>query len=112
MERTLREKTRTFLATLLLTAASLPLSSRASDPPLIIAHRAGTADYPENTLLAIRHAIDNRADGIWLTVQLSADGVPVLYRPLDLSASDPGAWRRIRLHRRPTGQAQRGMELS
>lgn len=86
----MRETTRTILATLLLTAASLPLSTHASEPPLIIAHRAGTADYPENTLLAIRHAIDNRVDGLWLTVQLSADGVPVLYRPLDLSALTQG----------------------
>ncbi|MBF3245043.1 glycerophosphodiester phosphodiesterase, partial [Pseudomonas aeruginosa] len=26
--------------------------------PLLVAHRAGTADYPENTLLAIRKALD------------------------------------------------------
>ncbi|MDU1795345.1 MAG: hypothetical protein E6801_01825, partial [Pseudomonas aeruginosa] len=33
---------------------------------------AGTADYPENTLLAIRKALDNGADALWLSVQLSA----------------------------------------
>ncbi len=54
--------------------------------PLIIAHRAGTEDYPENTLLAIHEALKNGADLIWLTVQLSKDHVPVLYRPADLSA--------------------------
>ncbi|MFC0402263.1 glycerophosphodiester phosphodiesterase family protein [Paraburkholderia rhizosphaerae] len=58
----------------------------ASTLPRIVAHRAGTADAPENTLEAIHAAIANRADAIWLTVQLSADGVPVLYRPADLSA--------------------------
>ncbi|KVE43265.1 glycerophosphodiester phosphodiesterase family protein [Burkholderia sp. BDU5] len=54
--------------------------------PLVVAHRGGTGDAPENTLEAIREAVANRADAIWLTVQLSRDGVPVLYRPADLSA--------------------------
>ncbi|KWB65942.1 glycerophosphodiester phosphodiesterase [Burkholderia ubonensis] len=53
--------------------------------PLIIAHRGGTGDAPENTLVAIHAALANHADAIWLTVQLSRDGVPVLYRPADLS---------------------------
>lgn len=48
--------------------------------PLIAAHRAGAADAPENTLEAIRLAVANHADIMWLTVQLSQDGVPVLFR--------------------------------
>lgn len=54
--------------------------------PLIIAHRGGTGDAPENTLEAIRLSVEHRADVMWLSVQLSKDGVPVLYRPADLSA--------------------------
>lgn len=54
--------------------------------PQLIAHRGGTGDAPENTLVAIRGALANRADVIWLTVQLSSDAVPVLYRPADLSS--------------------------
>jgi glycerophosphoryl diester phosphodiesterase len=54
--------------------------------PKLIAHRGGTADYPENTLLAIEQSLRNGADAIWLTVQLSQDGIPMLYRPADLSA--------------------------
>jgi glycerophosphoryl diester phosphodiesterase len=54
--------------------------------PRIIAHRGGTGDAPENTLEAIRLSIGHHADAMWLTVQLSKDGVPVLYRPADLSA--------------------------
>ena len=54
--------------------------------PQVIAHRGGTGDAPENTLVAIRAALANRADAIWLTVQLSSDAVPVLYRPADLSS--------------------------
>ncbi len=57
----------------------------AQTVPLVIAHRGGTGDAPENTLVAIRAALANHADAIWLTVQLSRDGVPVLYRPADLS---------------------------
>lgn len=68
--------------------ACAPLSSlpATGSPSLVIAHRGGAADAPENTLEAIRQSIDHGADGIWLTVQLSKDGVPVLYRPADLSA--------------------------
>jgi len=61
-------------------AASLPLS------PQIIAHRGGTADAPENTVPAIKLALENKADAVWITVQLSRDGIPVLYRPSDLSS--------------------------
>ncbi|WP_248322694.1 glycerophosphodiester phosphodiesterase family protein [Caballeronia sp. Sq4a] len=58
--------------------------------PIIVAHRAGTADFPENTLLAIAGALTHRADAIWLSVQITRDGVPVLYRPADLSANTDG----------------------
>lgn len=63
-----------------------------TDPifPQLIAHRGGTSDRPENTLAAIDAALANKADMIWLTVQLSADGIPVLYRPTDLSALTDG----------------------
>lgn len=68
-----------------------PATSAAATPtahavPIVVAHRGGTGDAPENTLAAIRESLANHADAIWLTVQLSRDGVPVLYRPADLSA--------------------------
>ncbi len=59
--------------------------------PEIIAHRGGTADAPENTLAAIELAIKNKADMIWLSVQLSKDDIPVLYRPADLGALTNGS---------------------
>lgn len=65
------------------TTRAAPMSRTA---PLVIAHRGGAGDAPENTLTAIREALANRADAIWLTVQLSRDGVPVLYRPADLAS--------------------------
>src|SRR6266702_7095280 len=80
------------MMSLTLTACALPPVTTNNgpapvhSPPKIIAHRGGTGDAPENTLEAIRLAIAHRADAMWLTVQLSKDGVPVLYRPADLSA--------------------------
>jgi glycerophosphoryl diester phosphodiesterase len=59
--------------------------------PKLVAHRGGTADRPENTLVAIESALRQRADMIWLSVQTSLDGVPVLYRPSDLSALTNGS---------------------
>lgn len=90
---TLRVLTAAVATALLLAAcAGGPSSTRVAQTvpletvPLVIAHRGGTGDAPENTLVAIRSALANHADAIWLTVQLSRDGVPVLYRPADLSA--------------------------
>lgn len=72
--------------------SSLPATDSDAGPrPLIVAHRAGAADFPENTLLAIDNALRNGVDMLWLTVQLSRDGVPVLYRPADLSANTPAS---------------------
>jgi glycerophosphoryl diester phosphodiesterase len=81
----------TLVATALLTACAAPSSGTLPEAstvrlPRIVAHRAGTGDAPENTLEAIRLAIAHHADAMWLTVQLSKDGVPVLYRPADLAA--------------------------
>lgn len=70
----------------ILTALGLLIASSACAAPQLIAHRGGTGDAPENTLPAIKLALENKAEAIWITVQLSQDGVPVLYRPSDLSA--------------------------
>ncbi|ELS3708001.1 glycerophosphodiester phosphodiesterase family protein [Campylobacter upsaliensis] len=64
----------------------LMLALTLSANPLLVAHRAGTADAPENTLAAIKLALKNKADVIWISVQLSKDKKFVLYRPSDLSA--------------------------
>jgi glycerophosphoryl diester phosphodiesterase len=58
--------------------------------PMVVAHRGGAADAPENTLVAIEQAVRNGADAMWLSVQRSLDDVPVLYRPGDLSALTEG----------------------
>lgn len=60
-------------------------------PPALIAHRCGTADAPENTLAACRLALSYGVKKLWVSVQITEDGIPVLYRPRDLSALTDGA---------------------
>ena len=47
--------------------------------PLVIAHRGASAYAPENTLAAFKLAFDLGADGIELDVELTKDGVPVVF---------------------------------
>ncbi len=72
--------------------AALPLTS-ALAAPFIVAHRGGTGDTPENTLQAFSTALENGADALWMTVQVTKDGVPVLYRPADLGSLTDGKGR-------------------
>ncbi len=72
------------LSTSFVTNANSATSTTSIDPPQIIAHRGGTADAPENTIPAIKKALENGANAIWVTLQLSKDDIPVLYRPSDL----------------------------
>lgn len=60
-------------------------------PPALIAHRCGTADAPENTLTACRLALSYGVKKLWVSVQITQDDIPVLYRPRDLSALTDGA---------------------
>lgn len=77
------------LARCLFVGLLLPLAQAWADP-LIVAHRGGTGDAPENTLPAFAEALGNHADALWMTVQITRDGVPVLYRPADLAALTDG----------------------
>lgn len=52
--------------------------------PQLIAHRGYAARFPENTLLAIESAVTAGARYVEVDVQLSADGVPVLFHDEDL----------------------------
>lgn len=52
--------------------------------PLIIAHRGASAEAPENTLAAFRRALALKVDGIELDVQLTRDGVPVVFHDASL----------------------------
>ena len=56
---------------------------------LVIAHRGASRDERENTLPAFERAIVLGADYVELDVQLSADGVPVVFHDLDLDRLTP-----------------------
>jgi glycerophosphoryl diester phosphodiesterase len=52
--------------------------------PALIAHRGYPHQYPENTLAGLAAAIDLGARHVEIDVQLSADGVPVVFHDVDL----------------------------
>jgi glycerophosphoryl diester phosphodiesterase len=52
--------------------------------PLFIAHRGASAEAPENTLAAFRRALALGVDGMELDVQVTLDGVPVVYHDATL----------------------------
>jgi glycerophosphoryl diester phosphodiesterase len=52
--------------------------------PRIIAHRGDSAHAPENTLAAIRTAIETGADGVEFDLRLAKDGVPVVIHDANL----------------------------
>ncbi|MGE7675087.1 glycerophosphodiester phosphodiesterase [Lysinibacillus sp. NPDC094403] len=51
----------------------------------VFAHRGASAYALENTLKAFEKALELRADGIELDIQLSKEGIPVVYHDLQLS---------------------------
>lgn len=53
--------------------------------PKIIAHRGGSEEFPGNTIAAIHDSLKSGANGVEVDVQLSKDGVVILYHPRDLS---------------------------
>lgn len=52
--------------------------------PMLMAHRGAMAEAPENTAAAFDKALFRRIDGIECDVQLSADGIPVVFHDDDL----------------------------
>jgi glycerophosphoryl diester phosphodiesterase len=52
--------------------------------PTLVAHRGYALHYPENTLLALRAAVEAGAHYLEFDVQLTADKVPVLFHDRDL----------------------------
>jgi glycerophosphoryl diester phosphodiesterase len=47
--------------------------------PVIIAHRGASLEAPENTLAAFQRAMALKADGIELDVQITSDGIAVVF---------------------------------
>ena len=58
---------------------------KTATAPMIIAHRGARTEAPENTAAAFDAALRHPIDGIEFDVQLSADGVPVIFHDDTLS---------------------------
>jgi glycerophosphoryl diester phosphodiesterase len=52
---------------------------------ILVAHRGLQSRFPENTILALKKAIDKGACSIELDIQFSADCLPVIYHDPDLT---------------------------
>jgi glycerophosphoryl diester phosphodiesterase len=59
-------------------------ASEREPRPVVIAHRGASARAPENTEAAVRLAIRQRADAVECDVQLSRDGVPIVFHDASL----------------------------
>ncbi len=59
----------------------------------VIAHRGASGRFPENTLLAFRHGLEQGADGLELDVRLTADGVPVVIHDATVNRTTNGEGR-------------------
>ena len=53
------------------------------DTMKVLAHRGFSGNYPENTMLAFRKAIEAGADGIELDIHESSDGKLCLFEDVD-----------------------------
>jgi glycerophosphoryl diester phosphodiesterase len=59
--------------------------------PVIVAHRGASRNYPENTLAAIRGAIEENAGMFEFDVMFSKDEIPVLIHDEDVSRTTNGS---------------------
>ena len=67
-----------------------PRMARPKQPIEVVAHRGASWDRPENTLSAFAGAVQQGCDAIELDVQLSRDGVPVVYHDRTLVRAGGG----------------------
>ena len=63
---------------------------KKNNQPWIIAHRGARDEAPENSLTALRQAFNHDIQGIEFDVQMSSDGVPVLYHDWTLQKVGAG----------------------
>lgn len=59
-------------------------------PPEVIPHRGGKGERPENTIASFEQCIALGAKRLELDVQVTKDGLAVVYHPADLSANTNG----------------------
>lgn len=68
----------------------LYFSAVAFAKPMIVAHRGGGVDAPENTMGAFEQALKNGVGALELDVQVSKDDVVMVYHPSDLAKNTQG----------------------
>ncbi len=64
--------------------ASTLQTFRLEDSTTVTAHRGASADAPENSLAAVRQALEDKADWVEIDVQQSSDGVIIVCHDRDL----------------------------
>ena len=71
---------------LLVALALAPTAAAAAVPPrpLVVGHRGARARFPENTLPAVRHALEAGADAVEVDVRVTSDDVLVLFHDATL----------------------------
>lgn len=74
-----------------LIACLLLVTSSAGALPLVVAHRGGGQNFPENTLFAFSRCVEMGCDALELDVQVTKDGIVVVYHPNDLSQWTEGS---------------------
>ncbi len=79
-------------------------ASLEADRCWIIAHRGAPRRYPENTLAGFDQALRFGCDGIEFDVQLSRDGIPVVYHDRTLARAGGG---RRRVHQLDLSELRR-----
>jgi len=60
------------------------------EPAFIAGHRGDRANFPENTLPALQGVLDSDFDFVETDIQLTADGVPVLFHDLTVERTTNG----------------------
>ncbi len=60
------------------------------EPAFIAGHRGDRAHFPENTLPALQGVLDSDFDFVETDIQLTADGVPVLFHDLTIERTTNG----------------------
>jgi glycerophosphoryl diester phosphodiesterase len=61
------------------------ITQAKTELPLIIPHRGGKAEFPENTIYAFSQMDKLKMTIMEIDVQVTKDGTPVIYHPADLS---------------------------
>ena len=66
--------------------SKLPAPWDKAEPgrPMVMSHRAGGNEAPENTLAALRHAEDAGSRVMQMDVLPTADGIPVVFHDINM----------------------------